>query len=77
MVVMKLAHLGNRFVHWFMFHGDPVGSNHDSCTVSPTLAMNKNLGLRIRADQIEELNNFGAGWIVAPAPWNAYVLHTE
>ena len=77
MIVMKLMHFRNGVCDGFMLDGDPVGGDHGSRAIGAALAMNKNLRLRISANQIEELNDLRTRRILPAAPRDADVLHSE
>ena len=73
-VVVELAHFRDCLGDWFMFDRNAVSGNHDSCAICAAPAMDKYLGLRIGANQIEKFDNLGRGGIVARVPGNANVL---
>ena len=74
-VIVELAHFRNGLGDGFMFDGNAVSGNHDSCAVCAAPAMDKYLGFRIGpANQLEKLHNLGTGGIVARVPGNTNVF---
>ncbi len=52
--IVKLVHFGDGLRRRLVFDGDAVSSDHGACPVRSTLAMNKNLRLRVGPDQVQE-----------------------
>src|SRR5205814_4307841 len=60
-----------------MIHGNAVSRDHDAGAICATLAMNKYLGLRVRANQVEKFDNLGTRGLIVSAPRNPDVFHSK
>ena len=74
---MELVHFRDSFRDWFMIDGDAVSRDHDPGAICATLAMNKYLGLRVRANQVEKFDNLGTRGLIVSAPRNPDVFHSK
>jgi hypothetical protein len=74
---MELVHFRDSFRDWFMIDGNAVSRDHHAGTICATLAMNKYLGLWVRANQVEKFNNLGTRGLIVSAPRNPDVFHSQ